>query len=205
MSIFTKGNWENRNVQYPKRRRLTEVEGQPNIYDVDREEGTIVSEGSAFSAENMNGLENRIETAFDNLISKIKEAVNGVVLFIGGEGGQAQGVVTLYDSVANYDYIEIYFRSDDNAFDCVKVFNPNGKKTILSVVRKRYNPKDTYPHKIWLKTTEYAINDNKLTPNKISDIPYYGNFSFDSGKTFGYDTTQYIHIHKVIGYKNNIF
>lgn len=54
--------WQNRLSEYPTRRLLTKVnEGDDTILvDVTREEGTIMQQGDAFSAANMNDLESRI-------------------------------------------------------------------------------------------------------------------------------------------------
>lgn len=61
---YTKKEWTDRNVQYPGRRKLSAVSGQTDVYDVVRNEGTITAAGDAFSAENMNDLEDRIDTGF---------------------------------------------------------------------------------------------------------------------------------------------
>lgn len=191
MSIFTKGNWENRNVQYPKRRRLTEIEGQPNIYDVDREEGTIVSEGSAFSAENMNGLENRIETAFDSIETKINTARAGVELY--SSAGNS-GTITLSDNVSNYDYLEIYYKEDTSkAFYCVKV-TPN------------FNPKWLINSSHYSSVDDYIVfNVRKLTITGTTITQYdgrYGNIKQSIYPNVRDETNLFIL--KVKGYKNNI-
>ncbi len=56
---FGKYIWENRIAQYPNRRKLTKVDGSDNLYDVERYDEPNV-EGTPFSAETMNGLEDRI-------------------------------------------------------------------------------------------------------------------------------------------------
>lgn len=62
---YTKKEWTDRNVQYPGRRKLSAVSGQTDVYDVVRNEGTITAAGDAFSAENMNDLEDRVEAGFN--------------------------------------------------------------------------------------------------------------------------------------------
>lgn len=191
MSIFTKGNWENRNVQYPKRRRLTEVEGQPNIYDVDREEGTIVSEGSAFSAENMNGLENRIETAFDSIETKINTARAGVQLY---SSNGSNGTITLSDNVSNYDYLEIYYKEQQTeSFHCIKViptFKPKWQAMDI-----RYSSNDGY---MVFNVKKFTITGTTITQSDGK----YANFK-DGGVTNTRNELR-IYILKVKGYKNNI-
>lgn len=199
MSIFEKESWSDRITEYPKRRRLTEVEGQPNIFDVDREEGTITSEGTAFNSVNMNGLEDRIESAFDSIETNINTSRTGVMLY----NGQTTGTVTLSDSVENYDYIEIHWENNDGVFNCTKVLNPNGKMILLSTTRKRNSD-----NKLWFKTSQYTISDRTIYP----DTGYYGNIALTIKISGGIasiqyvdcDSNQYMEICKVIGYKNNI-
>lgn len=192
MSIFEKKSWTNRLTEYPKRRRLTEVEGQPNVFDVDREEGTISDEGDAFNSTNMNGLEDRIETAFGIM----NTARIGTMIF----NGQEDGTVTLIDSVENYDNIEIYYKNNDSDFDCMRVLNPNGKKIVLNTVQKRNRDK-----KIWFKTTEYTISGNTIYPNtgSMGTIAFIVNTE-TSLKDLTSNDSNMIEICKVIGYKNNI-
>lgn len=65
MADYEKKEWTNRITEYPNRRVLTDVStGATQTVYVERSEGTVSAEGDAFSEENMNGLENRIEQAF---------------------------------------------------------------------------------------------------------------------------------------------
>lgn len=77
--MFVKKTWQNRVTQYPTRRVLTEVSGENNTYEVTRAEGTITAEGDAFSAENMNDLEDRI---FNALGDKATFRLEGTTLYI---------------------------------------------------------------------------------------------------------------------------
>lgn len=59
--MFVRKNWENRFVEHPGRRKLTDTEtGKVSIVDVERNEGEIYETGDPFSAASMNDLENRI-------------------------------------------------------------------------------------------------------------------------------------------------
>ena len=68
---FNKKTWVNRAVQYPLRRLLTIIrpdEGTgTEIVDIQRDEGEITTEGDAFSAANMNDLEQRIADGFNSI------------------------------------------------------------------------------------------------------------------------------------------
>ena len=60
---FKKKEWKDRISEYPSRRILTTLKGEQKIYEISRNEGAISQEGDAFSAKNMNDLEERIAQA----------------------------------------------------------------------------------------------------------------------------------------------
>lgn len=64
---FEKKTWLKRLTEYPNRRKLTKTDGTTEIVTVERLEGTVSQEGDAFSEENMNNLEQRIENAITEL------------------------------------------------------------------------------------------------------------------------------------------
>lgn len=64
---FVKKTWKNRIAEYINRRLLTNEEGSTNLVTVARDEGTISQEGDAFNAANMNDLEDRIESEFNEI------------------------------------------------------------------------------------------------------------------------------------------
>lgn len=73
---FTKKEWKDRLVEFAGRRNLKNVATNENItVDVMRNEGEILQAGDAFSAENMNDLENRVYKGFD-IVTKIYNNVN---------------------------------------------------------------------------------------------------------------------------------
>ena len=61
---FTVKEWVDRVTEYPTRRRLIKSDGSSEIVTVERSEGTVSQEGDAFSAENMNDLEQRVANTF---------------------------------------------------------------------------------------------------------------------------------------------
>lgn len=64
---YIKKTWSDRQSEHPSRRTLTDVNtGTVQTVEVNRAEGEVTEEGEAFSAENMNDLENRINNAFGN-------------------------------------------------------------------------------------------------------------------------------------------
>lgn len=88
MAFVTK-TWKDRLVEYAGRRKLKNVAtGEEVLMDVSRSEGTVSQAGDAFSAANMNNLEQRIKNEFDTVNSSF--------------GGLKFGK----DSDGNYGYIK---------------------------------------------------------------------------------------------------
>lgn len=63
---FEKKTWKDRITEYPTRRSLKRTDGSTELVTVSRAEGDVSQEGDAFSAANMNDLENRIADNFGN-------------------------------------------------------------------------------------------------------------------------------------------
>ena len=76
---FTKKTWMDRNVEHPSRRKLTPVSGEENVYDVTRSEGSVITPGDAFNAENMNDLEARISEAYTDLKTYVDNAIGATI------------------------------------------------------------------------------------------------------------------------------
>ena len=72
---FEKKTWKDRIAEFPTRRRLTKNDNSSELVTVAREEGTVSQEGDAFSAENMNNLEERIDAEFTSLNGKLNEKI----------------------------------------------------------------------------------------------------------------------------------
>ena len=78
MAFVTK-TWKDRMVEFAGRRKLKNVSTNESVlYDVSRSEGTVMQAGDSFSATNMNDLEQRIKTEFDNVNSSFAYDENGI-------------------------------------------------------------------------------------------------------------------------------
>ncbi len=78
MAFVTK-TWKDRMVEFAGRRKLKNVStNEAVLYDVSRSEGTVMQAGDSFSATNMNDLEQRIKTEFDNVNSSFGTLSFGV-------------------------------------------------------------------------------------------------------------------------------
>lgn len=76
---FSLKTWVNRISEYPNRRKLTHEDGNTELVTVARAEGQISAEGNAFSAEEMNDLENRIKGGFDEVNQSLRELNEGMI------------------------------------------------------------------------------------------------------------------------------
>lgn len=87
---FTKKTWKDRLVEYAGRRKITNVSTlAAQVVDVERAEGIVSEEGSAFNAANMNDLEQRVSDGF----TSVQNSVNGVIsdlsrvnVYVGADG-----------------------------------------------------------------------------------------------------------------------
>lgn len=105
---FTKKTWKDRLTEYPTRRRLTKSDGTSELVTVSREEGTVSQAGDAFSAANMNDLENRVAAAFagvsvgtDTTLTKSGEPADAKAV------GDAIGEINMkYDPTTDMTYLK---------------------------------------------------------------------------------------------------
>jgi hypothetical protein len=79
---FSLKTWVNRKSEYPNRRKLTHEDGSTELVTVARAEGQISAEGNAFSAEEMNDLENRIKGGFDEVNQSLTNVNNSKKTYI---------------------------------------------------------------------------------------------------------------------------
>lgn len=87
---FLQKTWKDRVAEYINRRVLTKEDGTTELVSVERSEGTISQEGDAFSAANMNDLEQRIADEF----SEQNKNLGGFTPVIDEETGEITGYTT---------------------------------------------------------------------------------------------------------------
>jgi hypothetical protein len=75
---FLKKIWTDRVSAHPNRRILTNEDSTTNVVTVARYEGIISQQGDAFSATNMNDLEDRIENGMEELSVDLDEINNNL-------------------------------------------------------------------------------------------------------------------------------
>lgn len=96
---FTQKEWKDRITEFPTRRQLAVVSetGSGMTVDVTRAEGLVSQEGDAYSAANMNGMEQRVKAAFDNVdtdVAGANSAVSGLTTRMGNAESNISGLTT---------------------------------------------------------------------------------------------------------------
>lgn len=117
--------------------------------------------------------------------------IHPIVQLYNNSSGSA-GTITLGDSSANYTYIEIFFR-DNNNRDCnsEKIYSPNGKTTSLSTTEASTATNTLF------RRTRYTISGTSVTPDTSGAGYAQINNTVPSTNAGG----NYIIIYRIIGYK----
>ena len=124
---FSLKTWVNRISEYPNRRKLTHEDGSTELVTVARAEGQISAEGNAFSAEEMNDLENRIKVGFD----EVNRSLTNIPIFRCGrirvsyDSPQYLKANVVFDKeMPSYDY-SVAIGIDSNVLDCIAIYYEN--------------------------------------------------------------------------------
>ena len=127
MAFVTK-TWKDRLVEYAGRRKIKNVAtGEETLVDVSRSEGTVSQAGDAFSAANMNNLEQRIKNEFDTVNSSLESQPDFVY--------DSTGKITGYKTKVGADTV-FPFSSGSNYIKIEVEHNPNTGLTISEQIGK---------------------------------------------------------------------
>lgn len=138
-------------------------------------EGEIIQEDGTASETNVYS-----SVAMDNKIQSLKR----VTLYENASGTNT--TLTLNDSVANYEDIEIFYKSNDNAYSSVKVNNANNKNIVLINMTP-----NTTNNVLYVKATVVKAQNNSITV--VDGLEGYGSGGITTGNKN--------YILKVVGYK----
>lgn len=116
--------------------------------------------------------------------------VNGQVLYDNSTG--TNGTVTLSDSAVNYDYIDIFYRDNDNTYSSVRVNNPDGKLVDISTIER-------WGTTLYIKQKRIAISGNTITNGNTTEAQFTA-----APKNTINTTANNIYITKVIGYHDTL-
>ena len=120
----------------------------------------------------------------------------GTVLF----DGDADGSVTLSESCANFDYIDIMYEVEDASEGAIwgskRVSSPNGKQVGLEVVIAIRQGGAGTANVIQLQTRNYRFNGKSLAPFSAAIMNYA-----NTGELYFFGTSNQIHVRHVIGWR----
>lgn len=136
---FAKKTWKDRIAEFPTRRRLTKEDNTSELVTVAREEGTLSQEGDAFSAENMNDLENRIDAEFTEVNGKLGN--ESFSLQSGTSAITPVGTIALYDKASKTVFIAFAVLGSRKAYE------------VIYVVPEKYRPSNNVQGVCILKTS----------------------------------------------------
>ena len=162
--------------------------------DISTEHGTLV-----YDSLPMQGSENLVKSggiynAIESVNNRITQLHTETVLFESSTVDYNN--ITLSDSVANYDAIEVFGETAEGHLLYTKLFNPNGKKFILCSVPVIAG---TYASGFSFVFKEYSVSDTTLIGNSGASgetaVTQNGKYNHTSSTTT-------VGITKVIGYKN---
>lgn len=117
---FAKKTWKDRIAEFPTRRRLTKEDNTSELVTVAREEGTLSQEGDAFSAENMNDLENRIDEEFTAVNGKL--STEHTILYSNYFAANVTNNITLNDDFKNYKTLFFVCNNGTAALYCPTIY-----------------------------------------------------------------------------------
>lgn len=122
-------------------------------------------------------------------INNIENKINKTTLYDNNSGSNE--TITLNESVVNYAFIEIFYKSNDELYSSITIADPDGKETVIL---------SAFPHNsannCYLKCTSLKINGNTITPEDYSQV------SLNSSGSLSVNvSSNLISIVKVVGVK----
>ena len=114
---------------------------------------------------------------------------NGIVLYENSSG--TNGTITLGDSAANYDYMDIYYKKDGCGCNSTRVDSPNGKDVnlMLNQLTSGAGTFQNLTKRIYVSGTSITVTTDKT-----------GFCNINHGGTGNLQLENHIYITKVVGY-----
>ena len=103
------------------------------------------------------------------------------------------GNVTLSESAANFDFIDIFFSNNDGYRDCVRVFAPNGNSAVLSnaVYKNEYTTTYVRNKVVTISGTSISVVSNRSGEGQVRQ----------NNSCYAEGSTSIIKIYAVLGWK----
>lgn len=130
--------------------------------------------------------------------AKIRDSANwGVSLYDNSSGNN--GTVTLNESSANFDYIEIFFTDNNkNKYNSVKVFSPNGKNVDLHLIGGWTDGTNALTD---IRSKRMTISGTSIAISSSGGNLTYSYVNISAKNIIQHEHVNYIYITKVIGYR----
>lgn len=136
---------------------------------------------------------NKVTADNMNEIKQVVNDLNPVTLYNNSLG--SNGTITLSDDVNNYEYIEIFYLSNDGYLSSKKIIAGNGYTELVS-----YQPNRSSDSEICFKFRVVSINNNTISTGQDSG-GYFIKEVVLSANGYQQFANNYIYITRVLGYK----
>lgn len=117
------------------------------------------------------------------------EVMKATTLYQNDNG--TSGTITLSETSANFEYLEVFFKGDGASFASVKIYSPNGKRVHL-YINGAYSPSGAF----MAFTGVITFSDNSVTWDTNNDVFFSVNTSNVHTLNFG----RVLYIHKIVGF-----
>lgn len=153
----------------------------------------VKADGTGFAFGKMAETSNLLDVAWPIKTGGLYVETKPVSLYSSSSGG-ASGTITLSDSVANYEYLEIFYADETGTTDAqsIRICSPNNKTIDLSCTGAPANSSQIY-----IKVSRYTIVGNALTFIRSKNVTISGG-SYPAIAESA--STNYIRILRVLGF-----
>lgn len=172
----------------------TTLNPQPSIAEVNKVTATDMNEiKSVVNGLIVNSDSTSQEDTYssDYLNTKFATFQNIPVTLYNNTSGTT-GQVNLSETSANFTYIEIFFKTNDNDYGSIKVYQPNGKKVAIFVNHPTGTTQNTTNY---MKSRILSISGTTMTTTGYSEIA----INHSASPTIA--QTNNIYVVRVIGYR----
>ena len=133
-----------------------------------------------------------LSTLLTNILTNITNLQNNKenieVILYNNENGTT-GAITLTETSANFTYLEIFGKNNDNEYSYTKVFSPNGKNVIIMANHKA----NSY---VYIKTETLGISGTSVSRGGSSEARIGNNVS-----TIYSVNNNIIYITRIVGHR----
>lgn len=180
---FSKKTWLDRIAEYPTRRRLKKSDGTDEIVSVSREEGAISQEGDAFSAANMNDLEDRVASEFNSLNLKMELVRSHVGMIVQTTTLDTEAKVIAIYGGTSWSKVEGRFLLGTSSSYAVNSIGGEAAHTLTTAEMPSHN------HASSTKKGAIPCWDNKVSSTGKYYGLYDGSLAYQSSYAYDINTT----------------